>query len=181
MLQAASDPTQQGLLQPASDLEQQHQNEQHIQHLQHQVSQLKSDLQHSKAADKDSRQGQYLQQQQKVAVQTEDRQPLLEQQHNNSGAVSAENSAAQSQGSDSRAGSRRGQGAGPYQDTARPAQHGAGPDEHKAGPDEHRAGPDENEAPQSLLVGNPALVQWEEKKKMQKRIETLKSKLRVSV
>lgn len=38
---------------------------------------------------------------------------------------------------------------------------------------------DENGAPQSLLAGNPGLQQWEEKKKMQKRIDTLQAKLKV--
>lgn len=38
---------------------------------------------------------------------------------------------------------------------------------------------DENEAPQSLLAGHPGLLQWEEKKKMQKHIDQLRAKLKV--
>ena len=38
---------------------------------------------------------------------------------------------------------------------------------------------DENGAPQSLLAGHPGLLQWEEKKKLQKRIDQLRAKLKV--
>ena len=38
---------------------------------------------------------------------------------------------------------------------------------------------DENGATQSLLSGNPGLLQWEEKKKMQHRIDALRAKLKV--
>lgn len=43
------------------------------------------------------------------------------------------------------------------------------------------AGPsgDENGAPTSLLGGHPGLQLWEEKKKMQKRMENLRAKLKV--
>ncbi|DBB03226.1 TPA: hypothetical protein ACH3X1_013287 [Trebouxia sp. C0004] len=37
---------------------------------------------------------------------------------------------------------------------------------------------DENGAPQSLLAGHPGLLQWEEKKKLQKRIDQLRAKLK---
>ncbi|KAA6420754.1 MAG: hypothetical protein FRX49_09331 [Trebouxia sp. A1-2] len=37
---------------------------------------------------------------------------------------------------------------------------------------------DENGVPQSLLAGHPGLLQWEEKKKMQKRIDQLRAKLK---
>ena len=38
---------------------------------------------------------------------------------------------------------------------------------------------DENGAPRSLLEGHPGLQQWEEKKKMQKRMDSLRAKLKV--
>lgn len=38
---------------------------------------------------------------------------------------------------------------------------------------------DENGATHSLLSGNPGLLQWEEKKKMQHRIDALRAKLKV--
>ena len=39
---------------------------------------------------------------------------------------------------------------------------------------------DENGAPQSLLGGHPGLWLWEEKKKMQKRMDSLRAKLKVN-
>lgn len=38
---------------------------------------------------------------------------------------------------------------------------------------------DENGPPQSLLAGHPGMQQWEEKKKMQKRVDMLRAKLKV--
>ena len=38
---------------------------------------------------------------------------------------------------------------------------------------------DENRGPKSLLEGHPGLQLWEEKKKMQKRVDSLKAKLQV--
>lgn len=40
---------------------------------------------------------------------------------------------------------------------------------------------DENGAPPSLLGGHPGLQLWEEKKKMQKRMDSLRTKLKVSI
>ena len=104
-------------------------------------------------------------------------QALSEQQQNG---VAGTNKWEQSHTDNSGPEGRTGPGAGPKQAVLEGRlDQGAGP--NQAGTSEQGAGQDENEAPQSLLAGNPALLQWEEKKKMQKRLETLRAKLKVRI
>lgn len=156
LLQVAAANAQSHLQKHVSDLEQQHESDQqHMQHLQQQVTQLKSDVDRLSHAQAKQRQHLQQQHQQAASATRTDRQPLQEHQH--TAAEPANGRALSPQQKSAMAEGISGRAQGP------------------------QAGQDENGPPQSLLADNPALLQWEEKKKLQKRLETLRSKLKVAV
>lgn len=147
------------LQQHTSELEQQHEeDQQHMQQLQQQAMSLQSDLAAARASLEQRHNLLRQQQQQQTGSTVSTGRQALQEQPQNTDAVGVKKTMP------SQGGSQRTERAGPE------AEGGSGP-----GP-----GQDENGPPQSLLADNPALLQWEEKKKMQKCLETLRAKLKVT-